>query len=175
MDAAELAKLIREARGPALLAEGAGTRVALGVTELHRLLPHRAPMLLVDALDAVDLETRCVRGRRALNPESIGFAGHFPGDPVYPGMLVVEAIGQAALTLLHFLDRGLDVPADATPRNVRATRVHHASFLAPFRPGETMTLCARAVHSDFTMVAVGQAWNGPTLAATAICEVYVDE
>ena len=91
-------------------------------------------------------------------------------------MLVVEAIGQLALTLTHFVGAGrIDVPDDLAPKPVRAIHVHHASFVAPLRPGETMTLCARVAHDGYTMIASGQAWRGSTLAAFAISEVLVDE
>jgi 3-hydroxymyristoyl/3-hydroxydecanoyl-(acyl carrier protein) dehydratase len=162
-------------RGP-LVAEGAGVSVSIGTDGLQRLLPHRPPMLLVDGIDTVDLASGGVRGHRRLRTGDLGFAGHFPSDPIYPGVLVVEAMGQLALTLSHFVGgQRIDVPEGAEPRLVRAIHVHHASFIAPLRPGDRLTLCARVAHDDYTMIATAQAWRGDTLAAFAISEVLVDE
>jgi 3-hydroxymyristoyl/3-hydroxydecanoyl-(acyl carrier protein) dehydratase len=172
----DLRRLIKRAKRGPLLAAGAGTPVAFAAAEIERLLPHRPPMRLVDTIDAIDSATGSVRGTRRLAPADLGFAGHFPDEPIYPGVLVVEAMGQLGLTLLHFAVEGrTDVPAALTPRRVRATHVHHAAFIASFRPGDTMRLQAQVAHNDYTLVALGQAWNGDTLAAFAVCEVFVDE
>ena len=176
LDPEQLRPLIAAAKRSPLVTTGSGAAVSIGIDALQRLLPHRPPMLLVDGIDIVDLASGSVRGHRLLRADDLGFAGHFPSAPIYPGVLVVEAIGQLALTLTHFVGAGrIDVPDDLAPKPVRAIHVHHASFVAPLRPGETMTLCARVAHDGYTMIAAGQAWRGDTLAAFAISEVLVDE
>ncbi|MEZ5293533.1 MAG: FabA/FabZ family ACP-dehydratase [Vicinamibacterales bacterium] len=170
-----LAATVRRLKRGPIVGGGAGTPVRLAGDALDRLLAHRPPMRLLDGVDVVDLPAAAVRGHRTLAPDDLGFAGHFPGAPVYPGVLTVEAIGQLALTLVHFAGRGTArVPDDVVPPAVRATHIHHAAFLAPFRPGDVMTLHAQVVAHDMTMVAAGQAWNGDVLAAIAVAEVYVD-
>jgi 3-hydroxyacyl-[acyl-carrier-protein] dehydratase len=167
---------IRGIRRRPIVADGAGVAVSVGIAEIARLLPHRPPMLLLESIDVVDLDARAVRGRRTLRSEDLGFDGHFPGDAVYPGVLLIEMMGQLGITLLHFVGGHTTIaPADAVPPRVRATHIHHATFLAPTRPGDELTLHAAVVSNDLTMIAAAQVFTRGTLAAYTVAEVYVDE
>jgi 3-hydroxyacyl-[acyl-carrier-protein] dehydratase len=169
-----LAELIRRLEGDPILPDDAGTAVTLGSADVERLLPQRAPMLLIDAIDAVDLNSRSVRGRRYLAATDPAFAGRFAEEPVYPFAFVVEAIGQLAFSLLHLAHtEQLDVPGDVIPPRVRAVHIHSAACLESFAPGDTMMLHAQVIESGATVLVAGQAWRKGTLAAFAVSEMYI--
>lgn len=172
LPAEELIAFERRLRRGALLPRGHGRIVGLDRTDIERLIPHRGRMLLVDGIDAIAENGLSVRGYRRLAPTDAGFDGHFPGDPIYPGVLVVEAIGQLALTLIR-LGAARAAPTNVEAR-VRVTRIHHAAFLAPFRPCDTMRLHAEVTDLGLTSIAIGQAFLGTELAVYAIAEVLVD-
>src|SRR5207247_8420401 len=110
----------------------------LDVNEIRRILPHRYPMLLVDRI--VELSTERIVGIKNVTANEPFFAGHFPGFPVMPGVLIIEAIAQVgAVAVLGMPENkgklaffaGLDevrfkrqvVPGDTLRLEVTLTRV----------------------------------------------------
>ena len=109
-----------------------------GIDEVMRRLPHRYPMLLVDRV------LECVPGERISAIKNVTmneqfFADHFPGRPVMPGVLVLEAMAQTA-GILTFVTAG--VYPDETTRFYFAG-IDKARFRRPVMPGDQLRLEAR--------------------------------
>ena len=143
--------------------------------DIERLLPHRDPMLLVDAITSFDAEQRAVAGRRWLDPADPVFAGHFPTHPVYPGVLQLEAAGQLSVCLIALWQAHQEgAPAEAAPVDVRVIAVERGSFLAEARPGDELTLLATIIEADSLAVrCAGQVMNGSKVCACATLELYL--
>lgn len=100
--------------------------------EILNAIPHRDPFLLVDEI-VEQSETRIV-GSKVFNGEEWFFAGHYPGYPLVPGVLLCEAAMQCGAILLsrHLADSQGKVPV--------ATRMNDVRFKRMIRPGEKITL-----------------------------------
>jgi 3-hydroxyacyl-[acyl-carrier-protein] dehydratase len=97
--------------------------------EILTLLPHRYPFLLIDAAEDY-LPGESIVGIKAVTANEPFFPGHFPGNPVMPGVLMIEAMAQAGAVLMY---KTLDVrPDSATVFFMGADKVR---FRAPVRPG----------------------------------------
>lgn len=149
----------------------------VGVSQIEQMLPHRAPFRFVDQITAADLPNSALFGRHHVPQKAPVFDGHFPNDPVYPGVLLVEAMGQIALCLQHLLRNKVPVvhPTDR-PRSLRLIKIENALFQAAVRPGDELELIAVCVEdSDYVASCVGQALVGGQIAALAAFEVLMLE
>lgn len=173
MDADNLSRWGRRLLRERLHKRDKETALSLGPIQLEKLLPHRGPALLVDRVEAVDRQGQTLRAVRTLVATDRGFEGHFPGEPVYPGVLQIEAMGQAALCLFHLVRSGFAFVPDAKPDAIRLTRVMQATFVSALRPGDTVSLEAHVVElDDMLSTAATQLYRGDELCAAALLEVY---
>lgn len=76
-----------------LPADGAAA-VAYGREIVRRILPHRAPMEFIDRITAVDLSGGTIEALSLVPGNAPVFAGHFPGNPIYPGIYQIETMGR---------------------------------------------------------------------------------
>jgi 3-hydroxyacyl-[acyl-carrier-protein] dehydratase len=105
----------------------------MDIREIARHLPHRYPFLLIDRVLEIDPGKRVVALKNVTYNEPF-FPGHFPGDPIMPGVLIVEALAQAgAVLLLHDM-------ADREGKLVYFTGIDKARFRRTVVPGDQLRL-----------------------------------
>ena len=111
---------------------GRGERpVVMDVARIMEVLPHRYPFLLVDRVIELE-EARRIVGIKNVTISEAFFQGHFPGHPVMPGVLIVEAMGQVGGLLLMSM---VDDPKDKV---VYFTGLDKVRFRQPVRPGDRL-------------------------------------
>ena len=108
-------------------------RQELNVQEIMEILPHRYPFLMIDRIVEIERKKRIVAIKNVTMNEPF-FQGHFPGIPVMPGVLVVEAIAQAGGTLL------LPEVPDRDKLLIMFTSIERAKFRRPVVPGDQLRI-----------------------------------
>ena len=110
----------------------AAPKTTLDINDIQRILPHRYPFLLVDRVDEIDDDH--IAARKQVTRNEPHFEGHFPGHPVMPGVLIIEALAQAgALLAAH--------GGDFNPEThvVYFMAIDNARFRKPVVPGDMLT------------------------------------
>jgi 3-hydroxyacyl-[acyl-carrier-protein] dehydratase len=107
--------------------------------QIQEILPHRYPFLLVDKVIELEPRVKIVAVKQVTINEPF-FAGHFPGVPVMPGVLQIEALAQAGaiLILREFEDRDKKIPFFSA--------IEYAKFRRPVVPGDTLILEVTALR-----------------------------
>ncbi|PJE79126.1 3-hydroxyacyl-[acyl-carrier-protein] dehydratase FabZ [invertebrate metagenome] len=108
------------------------------IEEIKEILPHRFPFLLVDRVSCLDVEKKTISCLKNVTVNEPFFQGHFPDHPVMPGMLIMEAMAQAAGILGHELVQ----PAPDDPSIYYFAAADKARFRRPVVPGDQLVLVA---------------------------------
>lgn len=106
--------------------------------EIEKILPHRFPFLLVDRIIEINLEENEIIGLKNVSVNEPFFQGHFPGAPIMPGVLILEALAQTGGILVH--QKGYD------KKIAVLLNVANAKFRKPVVPGDVLLLHAKGIH-----------------------------
>ena len=141
--------------------------MTLDIVEIQKLLPHRYPFLMVDAIVEVERLKRIV-GVKNVTINEFYFQGHFPGKPIMPGVLILEAMAQTGGLLLL-----LDIP-DRENKLLYFVAVDGARFRRPVVPGDQLRIEVNVLswRGDFCKLEGKATVNGQLAAeGTVMCKM----
>lgn len=136
--------------------------MTLDIQEILGFLPHRYPFLLIDRITEFEPRKRLVAIKNVTINEPY-FQGHFPGHPIMPGVLVVEAMAQAGgIIMMH------EIP-DRNEKLVVFTGIERAKFRSPVTPGDQLRIEVNVLsfRSGRAGQIEGKAWVDGKLACEA--------
>ena len=132
------------------------------IQRIMELIPHRYPLLLVDRLEEINLGESAI-GVKNVTFNEPHFQGHFPGAPVMPGVLIVEAMAQTAAALVI-----ATLGADAEGKLVYFMTIDNARFRRQVTPGDQLRMHVTKTRARATVWKFdGKAYVGDKLAAEA--------
>jgi 3-hydroxyacyl-[acyl-carrier-protein] dehydratase len=145
--------------------------VAVDSAQLLKMLPHRYPMLMIDRVEEI-ISDRSAVGIKNVTINEPAFQGHFPGRPIMPGVLIVEAMAQTAAALVVHTMGG-----SAEGRLVYFMSLENARFRKLVVPGDTLKVHVERIHKR------GSVWkfrgearvNGAVCAEATYTAMIVDE
>ena len=115
--------------------------------DIHAMIPHRPPFLWVDRI--ISLDNKQIIAEKDLAADLELYQGHYPNQPITPGVILCEAVFQAGALLISHL---LAVDGQTVTGVPMLTRIYSAKFKRQVPPGTTITLEARLVEK------IGAAW-----------------
>ncbi|UWZ85342.1 3-hydroxyacyl-ACP dehydratase FabZ [Occallatibacter riparius] len=136
--------------------------MTIDIQEILGFLPHRYPFLLIDRIIEFEPRKRCVAIKNVTINEPF-FQGHFPGHPIMPGVLVIEAMAQAGgIIMMHELP-------DRNEKLVVFTGIERAKFRAQVTPGDQLRMEINVLAFKTRAGRIeGRAYVGDKLACEAV-------
>ena len=104
----------------------------LSAKEIMEIIPHRQPFMLVDTIEELEPGVRAV-GKKCVSYNEPFFTGHFPGEPVMPGVLIIEALAQTGAVAI------LSLPENKG-KTAYFAGINSAKFKKKVQPGDVLTL-----------------------------------
>jgi 3-hydroxyacyl-[acyl-carrier-protein] dehydratase len=138
-------------------------RTTMDILEIMSLLPHRYPFLLIDRVIEMEPRKRIVAIKNVTINEP-QFQGHFPGYPIMPGVLMVEAIAQAGGALL------LSEIPDRDSKLMLFTSIENARFRRPVTPGDQLRIEVTVINWRSRAVKMG---GSITVDGKLVCDAVV--
>ncbi len=133
----------------------------MDVNEILGILPHRYPFMLVDRIVELDTEGQCIMGYKNLTFNEPFFQGHFPGEPIMPGVMQLEAMAQVAGILLNKMN-------DKEGQIAYFMSIDKAKFRRKVVPGDSLRMEIKVTRMRSRMATVeGKAYVGDEVASQA--------
>jgi 3-hydroxyacyl-[acyl-carrier-protein] dehydratase len=117
-------------------------------SEIEKMIPHRSPFLFLDRVEELEPGVRCVAWM-SMEPLGAVFPGHFPGRPIVPGVLIIEAVAQTA-TVMMAASAG-----EGGAGNALLAAVNRFKFLKPILPGQDVRIETTKLTDAGSMVYIG--------------------
>jgi 3-hydroxyacyl-[acyl-carrier-protein] dehydratase len=138
----------------------------IDVVEIQKILPHRYPFLLVDKVTELTPEESLVGYKNVTIGEQI-FEGHFPGHPIYPGVMILEGMAQAG-GILAFKSMGDMTEEEAAEKVVYFMSIDKAKFRNPVKPGDRLEYRLSVIkHKGAIWMLEGKAYVDDKLVSEA--------
>lgn len=140
--------------------------MTLDVVEIQKILPHRYPFPLVDRVTDM-VEGESITAYKNVSISEPVFEGHFPGHPIYPGVMILEGMAQAG-GILSFLSMGEMTEEEIASKVVYFMSIDKAKFRMPVRPGDKLEYRITVIKQKGTIwMLKGQAFVDDKLASEA--------
>lgn len=132
----------------------------LDINEIKKIIPQRSPFLMIDRIEELEPGKRAV-GKKCVSYNEPYFEGHFPGEPVMPGVLILEAMAQVGAVICLSLEKNKG-------KNAYFGGVNKARFRNKVIPGDVLTLEVELIKGKGTIgVASAKAYDGDKVFAEA--------